>query len=680
MRNCHWKVADPWPPRLELSRDDGKVVFPRVWVTYKQHKSYKEDFDDLISHGVAGIEVRQERSEWPEILRLARQKGIKLSTSIPEITENRSLVEKHGYKPTAAIMIGGAYKGLAIDRHLFSFSPRHYSILIEEPVYDKENCYGALGRYFPRMGPPIRAEVVVPKRNYDGRQHLTILPAQIRPADREHFYRMSFDLSPVEGDLSRVGLAVYWEYEGTDKYWMFSRGPVSAWAESTRLALQEEVRELVAAWREANGGTFPGAEVLMARYGDECFYPTGHLNAPEASYPLWDYSQPAIEEYRKRCRDEYPRTWGFPEIYGPKAYAAWMYTLHKGCAELVGCIKDTLTREDVPLLVFRNMTRAGVFSIANYRDGTGLQMLTESLDIAHLDPYPCHGPKDYREKTIPRDMGYVCGLARPLKRAVMPWLQAHAYLAERGGLDHPTPKQIQRMVEQHMPFHPLALIWLGYPGSFQVDPENWKMAARMHKRLGELPTKPPEAEVAVVRPYEAWSLVGLSHLQTVDRLLTDAVIEWLQFEAHAAYDAFEPYTLADIAPGQLEQYRLVFAPFPILAIKEGLTALKASGASRLVLFCETGTALEEAGSAAGVRSVLPLPTGGQITGDAGRPLKAEPLAGVELTAEARELAQYAGKTVIWEHENTVIASVRPDPSLDAKFLWWLWKQATSPQR
>ena len=61
--------------------------------------------------------------------------------------------------------------------------------------------------------PPHHAEVVVKEKDYDGRQHLAIIPASIE-VDGEHTYRMQFDLSGARGDLDNVMLAVYWRMRG----------------------------------------------------------------------------------------------------------------------------------------------------------------------------------------------------------------------------------------------------------------------------------------------------------------------------------------------------------------------------------------------------------------------------------------------------------------------------------
>lgn len=92
-------------------------------------------------------------------------------------------------------MIGGVYQGRAIDRHVFAFAPQRHEIVIEPPVYKQGYAYargsGSTGEpeqtepiahYFPDMGAPARAEVIVPLRAFDGRQHLQIIPAAVAEA------------------------------------------------------------------------------------------------------------------------------------------------------------------------------------------------------------------------------------------------------------------------------------------------------------------------------------------------------------------------------------------------------------------------------------------------------------------------------------------------------------------
>ena len=417
------------------------------------------------AHGVGLGSVKTGSvEECRRTLATARHAGMKLSIEFPDITEDAKVVRAAGLEPVDAVMIGGVYRGKAIDRHVFAFTAGKQEIVVEPPVYDRKFAYsrgssysgpGAKGEpiahYFPNMPDPLRAEIVVPLRAFDGRQHLKIIPAEITPAaldtklDRDsvtadlppssetaqrRLFKLSFDLTGLESArLDQVGIAVYWPYHGYPYYWMFGSGLVSAAADSTREALRRTVRKQVGVWSEANGGAFPVDTVIAARFGDECFLTTGHVlaNADMVSYPLWEYSEPQIAAYRQHAGAlEFPRTWGFPEVYGPDAYAWWQYAFHEKCAELAGVVRDEVAHSAPGLLIFRNTTRAGVFSLGNDHDGSGPDLLTRNLDLVHLDPYPVTGG-GYQENTIPTDMSYYAGLARRYKRPLVPWLQAHAY-------------------------------------------------------------------------------------------------------------------------------------------------------------------------------------------------------------------------------------------------------------
>ncbi|MGD0899387.1 MAG: hypothetical protein ABR915_16235 [Thermoguttaceae bacterium] len=521
----------------------GDPRWPMAWISYKKVKSWDEDLADLKAHGVGllGLDVRGV-ADANVALERARRSGMKYCIELPEITETRKLVEEAELTPVDALMIGGVYRGKAIDRHLFRFEAKQHEIVIEPPVYARGFAYTRrsgvagdpraaekteqIGHYFPDMPPPLRAEIVVPLRPFDGRQHLKIVPAAIAPAAAgtrleidsvtpdmplssetagRTLYRLTFDLTGLDGAmLDRVGIAVYWPYFGTRQYWIFGAGDVSASASSTQEALRRHVRRILDTWTQAAGGAFPSDLVLAARFGDECFYITGHLNTPAGSYPLWDYSEPAIRAFTERAGPlEYPRTWGFPEIYGVDAYAWWLYTLHEGCARLAGLVREEIARRAPGLLLMRNTTRLGVFHLANDHDGSGQELLAQNLDIVHLDPYPVS--KDGYSDVIPTDMSYCAGLARRYHRPLIPWMQAHQY--GPGGLIHVSPDEVDRMAGEQWRQGVDAVMWLGYGGTFpKARPESWERAAAFHRRLIASPPPKPKADLAVLRPYTTWAL------------------------------------------------------------------------------------------------------------------------------------------------------------------------------
>lgn len=663
----------------ELISENGskdKIKFPKIWVSYTNPKeSLEEDIKDLKKHGVRGVEIQRLEDSWPELLDLGRKYNMKYGISIGDITEKKSMVKKHGLEPEPAIMIGGAYRGQAIDRNVFSFSAARHTIEIEEPVYDKENCYDELGRYFPEMGDPLKAEIVVPLKEYDGEQHLKIIEADISSSQEEHYYQISFDLSGIKGDLSRVGIALYWEYEGTDEYWFFGRGNVTAWADSTREALKKEVAEKVSQLRRINDGKFPES-VILARFGDECFYVTGHLNSEECSAPLWDYSNSAIREFKKlRPDDEYPRTWGFPEIYGPDAYGDWMYILHKGCAELCRIVRQAFREEGTNVQVFRNITRANVFNVANYRDGTGLEMLAKELDIAHLDPYPSHGPNDYREDIIPTDMGYVCGIARRYDKPVMPWLQAHSYWASRGGLDHPSPEQIEKMVKQHLMFDTIGLMWLKYPGTFGEKPKTWEKAKKMHKIYVNSEQPEINSSLAVIRFYNIWGLLTADGKNKMDKFITDKIINWLQFKTDLSYDNIEIRNADFFDTVDLSGYETIITSLPPSGKKVIQKINATKNTKQAIIFCNNKKLLNQVAETAGVKEVQSFTKDNndevleinnkKISITRNLKIDINPDAEIEVMASIKE------NPVIWKYKKIIYVAVEPDLNLDNSLFKWL---------
>jgi hypothetical protein len=556
-----------------------RQALPKAWTQYKPVRGPEQDFPDLLAHGVGLVSSRANTVvEAREALAVARRFGMKYSIDLPDITERASLVIKAGLEPAYARMIGGAYRGKAIDRHLFRFTAARHDILIEPPVYNPKLPYtrgsggsgvpkasDPIGHYWPEMPAPLKAEIVVPLRKFDGRQHLKIVTAEIVPAPAgavpendtamglppcpeilgRKLYRLRFDLSGLDAALlDQVGIAVYWAYRGSSQYWLFGQGTLSASAASTRQALRGAVQSGLAVWSEANGGRFPSDTVLAARFGDESFYLTGHihLGSPAVSYPLWDYGPDAIREFRRAAGDvDFPRTWGYPEIYGPDAYAWWLYGLHKSTADLAGIVREEIAKTAPGLLVFRNTTRGGAFSLANDHDGSGPELLSRQLDLLHLDPYPVTG--NGYSSVIPRDMSYHAGLARRYGKPLIPWLQAHTYTMGKEVLTHVSPTQIERMGREHLQHGVDAVIWLGYCPDCTfpaIVPESWERAKAVHREL-EKPRAKPAARLAVLRGYRTWAQSSL--LEGLIRNPGDwelqQLLEVWAVKHGQAYDVFE---------------------------------------------------------------------------------------------------------------------------------------------
>jgi hypothetical protein len=391
-------------------------------------------------------------------------------------------------------------------------------------------------------------------------------------------YKISFDLTGLDKALlHKIGIAVYWPFHGSGKWYVFGHGTVCQVAESTLAAARRDAQNQLKIWTEANGGTFPIDVVIATRIGDEHFYISSHIYEPNetVNFPLWDYSEPALNVYRKNSGGiEYPRTWGYPEIYGTDAYAWWMYSLHQNCSALIKATVEEAEKHAPGMLFFRNTTRAGLFSLANDHDGNGPELMTQQLNVVHLDPYPVGGAwwggSGYREDIL-RDMPYYAGLARRFNRLLVPWMQAHTY-GGPNGLQHVTPDQVERMGKEQYANGVDAIMWLGYgkDKTFpNVRPESWEQAGKFHQLLTRYPPLKPVAKLAVLRSYKAWSLTSYNDvgiLNPQDWLLQ----QWLEVWAvkyRQPYDVFEvpPGLTAEqrnLMENQLEKYDYVIATEP----------------------------------------------------------------------------------------------------------------------
>jgi hypothetical protein len=590
-----------------FAQDDSasKKRLPVAWSSYQKVATYEQDFADIKAHGIGLVDMNARNvADAREKLKLARQFSMKYHINLPDITERANLVREEGFDPVDALMIGGVYQGKAIDRHLFQFKAGKNSIIIEPPVYNKAFAYtendgstseaglgDRIAHYYPEMTSPVKAEIVVPLKMFDGKQHLKIVAAQIIEAPagskpefdsvtpdmpgasetkNRKLYQVSFDLTGLDAALlNQVGIAVYWPYHGTKKYWLFGRGNVSAAANSTKKALRSVVQKELAIWTEANNGTFPSDVVVAVRYGDECFYITGHSQTNGSSavnYPLWDFSAPTIQAFQKHAGEAaYPRTWGFPEIYGETAYGWWMYNLHEQLATLVGTIRDEIAKTAPGLKVFRNTTRMGIFDLSNNLDGSGQELLAQNLDIVHLDPYPVVGGE--YTGAIPRDMSYCSGLARRYNKLLVPWMQAHVY----GKLQHVTPAQVDRMTDEQWLQGVDGIIWLGYGDTYpNVRPDSWKRAAAFHQKLAAgLPPK-PQAKLAVLRSYNSMATASLwenGQIRNPSDWLLQQFLEVWSVQHKQAYDVFEvpPCLTASQKTNlenQLKNYKAIVSTLP----------------------------------------------------------------------------------------------------------------------
>lgn len=549
---------------------------PRVWMSYRQGADEKADCLDMKAHGVDVVQFGCSGvAACRRHLEAIRAAGLKFSFQVQDVTEYFSTVKLNGLEPEPAVMIGGVYRGKAIDRHVFDFAARKHKIVIEPPVYsskfpgrlgsvglNRAENGSPIGHYMPGTV-PVRAEIALALKPFDGKQHVRIIPASVTPAGADAvlevdsvaegrwrkspeylqrtLYQVEFDLSGCESAmLDRVGIAVYWQMLPPPKgYSNYRDGMVAPAAPSTKEATHRDTLRRIAMWAEANGGKFPSELLAGVRFGDESFLATCHLNGPAVNYPLWDFSAYGIAAFRKLAGEgvEYPRTWGRADIYGADAYACWQYAYHKSCAELARIVRETVRQQLPGVPVFRNTMRNGAFALSNDHDGTGQELLARELDLVHLDPYPVRG-EEYGTD-IPEDMGYAAGFSRRFRKPLFPWLQAHKYAR----LSDPKAHQIRRMADEHWREGVDAVQWLGYGHTFpDKEPESWKEAAKFHARLHrELPPK-RRAELAVLRPYSTWAV---SHLEEdgkrrnpADWMLQQYLKAW-SVDCGRAYDVFE---------------------------------------------------------------------------------------------------------------------------------------------
>jgi hypothetical protein len=652
------KTSLPRPENALLETARPETARPGVWMTYYNGRDLKEDLVDMKNHGVDAVEVGiwgiEGNSRAKEVLKAARETDMQLIIGIPEVSEEAFNFPED--KVERAVMLGGAYKGKAIDRFRFGFTPEKHTITIESPVYDSTNCYGTIGRYFMGLT-PVKAEVIVKQADFDGRQHLKIIEAEIT-SQKEHFWNMSFDLTGVTGDLDNVLLAAYWTAKGTRDYWIFG-DVVSLFSEGFKNQLEKEIRAVVNSWKAANKGMFP-EEIIAVRYGDECFHLSGHLNSEACSFPVWDYSESAVKKFEETFDGEIPRGVGFTDMFGHEAYARWMYNFHEAAAQSVKFVKKCLTNEGVGYLpVFRNTTRMNIFDVLNDDDGSGQELLSEAFDMIHLDPYPVNS-NGYDERTIPRDMTYMEGFSRRFGKPMVPWMQAHVY----GHLQHPSPEHISKMIEQQKQFPVQSIIWLGYGceksgNTFPVNnPASWKKAKEEHTKFKAHNIQNNKADFAVIRPYTARSVRGTDHL-TADRFLTDYLLESAVFDFNLKYDAYEPFDCSEIQPEEMNKYPFIIAELGIISEKTLRPFLDCKKPCLLIIAGAEAEAEDTILHNIGILKIISANKSGENK-NRKKIVLMNSVSGIELDDEVRILRHKNNYPTAWAKDNLIVILKLPE--------------------
>ncbi|MCR5752936.1 MAG: hypothetical protein K6G91_13355 [Kiritimatiellae bacterium] len=561
---------------------------PKVWMSTIWREPAEDTIRVCAEQGVEAVEVPTWNKDiCARILPLLRKYRVKGFTNGGEDTSERVPDNANAGSFERAVFVGGAYRGKAIDRTLFSFDPKAYDIIVEPPVYSARQGYTTRrkgpdgktvvvksGHYFGSYVPVGDAEIVVPEKPFDGAPHVRIISCKVLPAEpgakpendtvtsgmagpeieNRRLVRLRFDLSDCAGMmLDKVGIAVYWASDTDGDAWKVrKRGQLSVFSEHTRKAARSAAAWRAQMWALANGGKFPADDIIAMRFGDECFNLTGWLDCEAASFPIWGFSPSGRAAFAAVAPGlVQPRTWGHPEIYGAEAYGHALYSYHKACAELTRAFVEGAHSVAPTLKVFRNTTRGDAWCEQNDHDGSGQELLAKELDFLHLDPYPLS--KTYNSVCIPFDMGYMSGLARRLGKPIIPWMQAHAYVP--CGLGNVKPADMKRMWEQHLKFAPDGMIWLGFdlkPGKSDTemtfpkgDPESWAYAKELFAEVRSAPpAAKPVARLAVLRPYSVRAICCAQGsgadgwLNPADRMLEAYVRAW-SVDNGLLYDVFE---------------------------------------------------------------------------------------------------------------------------------------------
>jgi hypothetical protein len=696
--------------------------FPRVWISSPDAALTVDSFQDLVNHGVQVIETLD--------IENARKYGLRVMLScdaggmfMGKPIGARDALEV-GLTPEYAVAIAGTYNNLSIDSHTFPFSKGKHTVEIGLPhhyaPYDwKTKKYftdnHTFDSYFDERifstSRAFKAEVIVKQKDYDGQQHLSILPAIISDRGKLSLH-ITFDLTNVEGGLDQTMLAVYWR-----------TNQLSPAAASTRETAVQTVRATLDRFTRENSGVFPDDVICALRYGDECFLRTGFANSPKCAIPLYDYSDSGIAGFRKLNREEHPRAWGFPEFFGVNAYRDWLYAFHCGTAELVKSVVSEAHKISPSITVFRNPTRFNptpFATLANDHDGCSTQLLAQQFDMINADPYAVCRTGDsqstnsdrdprpgYISSIIPLEDSYWSGLVRRFGKKLVPWVQAHTFSHD---LQHPSPNDVERIYEQTMACDPDGMMWLGYqPGETaespnygmtlpDTRPETWKALRsinfRAQRELGR-PKKIPQ--VAVLRFYAERSLVDVERRHLHDRFLTEQILTGLAIDLDLSFDVFEYHKREDLDCSELADYKHIIM---CVADMEGLPLDELKrGKFLLAIICWNAASLTEQSKFSGITRLRRLPgeavgvTGPtyagivvpnnysgttdwksslNVTGPAGIVMPAGMAHVATLLPEATSIAKVGDECCAWRHRNAIFSSFLPSDPFDAgEYVRWL---------
>ena len=711
------------PEGKNVSKDSkSDAGFPRVWLSSPDAALTVDSFQDLANHGAQVIEtldIENARKYGLRVMLACDVGGMFMGNPIGA----RDASEK-GLTPEYAVAIAGTYNDLSIDSHTFPFSKGQHSLEIGLPYHyapydwktkryftDNHTFDSYFGEGIFSTDRAFKAEVIVKQKDYDGQQHLSIVPAVISDRSRLSL-RLTFDLTHVDGDLDHTMLAVYWR-----------TNQLSPAAASTRETAARTARATLDRFTRENGGVFPDDVICAMRFGDECFLRTGFVNSPKGAIPLYDYSDSGIAGFRNLNREEYPRVWGFPEFFGVNAYRDWLYAFHSATAELVKSVVTEAHKVSPSIMVFRNPTRFNptpFATLANDHDGCSTQLLARQFDMINPDPYPVARTGDsqctnsdrnpragYIESIIPLENAYWSGLVRRFGKKLVPWVQAHTFSHD---LQHPSPNDVERIYEQTLDYNPDGIMWLGYqPGETaespnfgmtlpDARPETWKALRSINFRAQRELGRPKGVPgIAVLRFYAERSLVDLERRHLHDRFLTEQILTGLTIDLDIPYDVFEYYKREDLDCRELSGYRRVILCVTDL---EGLPLdeLKRQGIP-LSIVCWNAASLTAHPEFTGVTELRQLPgkaigvtelTGPgiivpenysgitewesdlHVTGPVGVTMPAGLAYGATLRPAATSIAKAGNQCCVWRHGNAVFSSFLPKDAFDdGEYVRWL---------
>ena len=155
---------------------------PKVWMSTIWREPAEDTIRVCAEQGVEAVEVPTWNKDiCARILPLLRKYRVKGFTNGGEDTSERVPDNANAGSFERAVFVGGAYRGKAIDRTLFSFEPKAYDIIVEPPVYSARQGYTTRkkgpdgktvvvksGHYFGSCVPVGDAEIVVPEKPTGG--------------------------------------------------------------------------------------------------------------------------------------------------------------------------------------------------------------------------------------------------------------------------------------------------------------------------------------------------------------------------------------------------------------------------------------------------------------------------------------------------------------------------------